>query len=151
MKRLALLAVLLCGGVIALAGCSGGGEQAPSEGATPASQEQESAPEEAAPVGDADTNAAASAGGVEDGGLAGSKWHIAGYILEFKDAPQVQISGDEVPIEGGVTGEYSIASDGAITVGAVGQSYTGTWDGKILVFEGIEATCTEGPWAASQG
>jgi len=112
------------------------------------------APEEPSPVGSAlpvppDGPAATPASGSTEGvastdageaaGLVGTTWEIGPYVLEFREPPEVQISGDAVPIPGGVKGQYSV-KDGVIEVGAVGQSKAGTWDGTTLVMDGVEGT-----------
>ena len=70
--------------------------------------------------------------------LAGTTWEVGKYVLKFDEEPKVHISGEAVPIPGGVNGQYSV-KDGAITVGAAGQSKSGTWDGSALVLEGVNA------------
>lgn len=83
----------------------------------------------------------ATPGAAED--LAGTTWEVEGYVLAFEDPPDVHISGEAVPFPGGVDGEFSV-ENGIIRVGALGRYERGTWDGTVLVFEGMEAVKTAG-------
>ncbi len=105
----------------------------PAEPANPPTPPQTNAP--AASAADGAANPAAPGAYAS---LAGTAWEVGKYVLEFSEEPKVHISGEAVPIPGGINGQYSV-KDGAITVGAAGQSKSGTWDGSSLVLEGVNA------------
>ena len=75
------------------------------------------------------------AGSVDE--LIGTKWAIDDFVLEFREGGEVHVSGDGVPIPGGVLGEYSV-TEGVVEVSAAGQTHRGIWDGERLEMSGFE-------------
>jgi len=73
------------------------------------------------------------------GSLRDSTWEVGGFELQFGEAPQVHVSGDAVPIPGGVDGFYTIDTEGVVEVRALGQAKSGVWDGERLMVDGAEA------------
>lgn len=120
------LALLCMISVVFLAGCS---QPADKEAGTP-----DAAPDSGARPQQTDAAAAE--------GLPGTKWEIGPYVLEFKDPPDVHISGEGVPVPNGVNGSYAV-KDGQITVSAAGESHKGTWDGASLVIDGVNGKKAE--------
>lgn len=145
-----LLATLLVGVfVVVMAGCSGGAKDAaPAGGGT----EETVAPP---PAGTVETPPAALAdpaveapGGTAAAdpaaagatGLAGTKWQLGEYVVDFKDDGKVLVKGGQIAtlMPDGAEGEYKV-EDGKFSVSVLGQSFNGTWDGSKLVVDGNEA------------
>ena len=145
-----LLATLLVGVfVVVMAGCSGGAKDAaPAGGGT----EETVAPP---PAGTVETPPAATAdpaveapGGTAAAdpaaagatGLAGTKWQLGEYVVDFKDDGKVLVKGGQIAtlMPDGAEGEYKV-EDGKFSVSVLGQSFNGTWDGSKLVVDGNEA------------
>jgi len=145
-----LLATLLVGVfVVVMAGCSGGAKDAaPAGGGT----EETVAPP---PAGTVETPPAAAAdpaveapGGTAAAdpaaagatGLAGTKWQLGEYVVDFKDDGKVLVKGGQIAtlMPDGAEGEYKV-EDGKFSVSVLGQSFNGTWDGSKLVVDGNEA------------
>lgn len=121
-----LLATLLVGVfVVVMAGFSGGAKDA-----APADPAVE------APGGTAAADPAA-AGAT---GLAGTKWQLGEYVVDFKDDGKVLVKGGQIAtlMPDGAEGEYKV-EDGKFSVSVLGQSFNGTWDGSKLVVDGNEA------------
>ncbi len=152
MKR--LLTLLLVGVfMVGMAGCSGdtkdaapagsdaGESVAPaSEGASAeVSDDLSEAPGEEAGETPGET-AAAEPAAAGTTGLAGTKWQLGDYEIDFKDEGKVLVKGGQIAtlVPDGAEGEYKV-EDGKFSVSILGQSFNGTWDGSKLVVDGNEA------------
>ena len=73
-------------------------------------------------------------------GLAGTKWQLGEYVVDFKDDGKVLVKGGQIAtlMPDGAEGEYKV-EDGKFSVSVLGQSFNGTWDGSKLVVDGNEA------------
>jgi len=81
--------------------------------------------------------AASSSSGADASSLMGTTWEIGDYVLNFREPPNVHISGEAVPLPGGVMGDYKVEGN-RIEISAVGKTYAGFWDGEHLVVDGVE-------------
>ncbi len=85
---------------------------------------------------------AGCSGGAKDAapGLAGTKWQLGEYVVDFKDDGKVLVKGGQIAtlMPDGAEGEYKV-EDGKFSVSVLGQSFNGTWDGSKLVVDGNEA------------
>ena len=71
-------------------------------------------------------------------GLSGSKWQLDEITLEFGAPPDLAISGDALPFGKPAKGEFKV-HDGIIEIAAFGRTRAGTWDGRSMVIDGIDA------------
>lgn len=71
-------------------------------------------------------------------GLVGSSWQLDEITLEFGAPPALTVSGKALPFGKPVKGEFSVR-DGIIEITAFGRARAGTWDGRALVIDGIDA------------
>jgi len=146
MKNYVFLCLALAA-VITFAACSSPEpEPKPSEPpiATPAPEEKapaaapEPAPEpEAAP---APEEAAPAEPAVAGGTLVGSTWKIGEFTATFKDDTTVSLKGGPLAAiaPNGLDAKYTLA-DGKLTVKAMGQTKSGTFDGTNLIIDGDTA------------
>ena len=135
--------------VVVMAGCSGcAKDAAPAGGGTaetvapPPAGTGETPP--AAPADPAveapGGTAAADPAAAGATGLAGTKWQLGEYVVDFKDDGKVLVKGGQIAtlMPDGAEGEYKV-EDGKFSVSVLGQSFNGTWDGSKLVVDGNEA------------
>ena len=69
--------------------------------------------------------------------LVDTTWELGPYVVAFQPENKTLVTGRGVPIPGGVQGEYEASPDGIVRVSAAGQTHYGTWDGSILVMDGV--------------
>lgn len=152
MKLWSILSLAMCM-VIGLGACTGGGTD-PTEpevdapAVEPAPEADLAAPAEpaavsvtpaepAAPVEPA-APADAAAAPAAASGLEGSTWKLGEFVITFNDASTITVKGGPLGEGEGVPGTYTV-ENGNITINAVNQSKTGTWDGTALVIDGTTA------------
>lgn len=71
-------------------------------------------------------------------GLSGTKWQLDDIVLEFGTPPDLVISGDAVPFGKPLNAKY-VVNNGIIEITAMGKTRAGTWDGRAMVIDGIDA------------
>ena len=71
-------------------------------------------------------------------GLVGSTWQLDEITLEFGAPPALTISGKALPFGKPAKGEF-VVHDGIIEITAFGRARGGTWDGRSMVIDGIDA------------
>ena len=159
MKNLLTLAMVL-GLSLVLVAC-GGQQASESAPATPAPSEEanavveeaaeaaegsgakmEEAVEEAAPAAEEAPAESPAAAGDDLNGLVGTSWAFEdGTSITVKDSETAVIKGGVVALiaPDGLDAKLSF-EDGNVTISAMGQSRTGTWDGETLEIDGNAAT-----------
>lgn len=168
MKTWTLLAPLCA--MLVVAGCSKpASDTKPAVGETPATPPGQpaqavtdappAAPEPApapaadavpAPTPDGAATPAAEAPASDDArlqALIGTKWKFEDFDIHFKDAETVHLNGGPLTMitaGKGLDATYQY-EDGAITITAMGQTKTGTWDGEKLVVDGTTVERLETP------
>lgn len=149
MKKWSIVCLAACL-MISMAACTSGGTD-PTEaedGAAAPAPETESAaaiepapatPEPAAAVTTPDAAPAETvAAPAAATGLEGTTWKIDEFTVAFKDATTINVKGGPLGDGEGIPGTYTV-ENGAITINAMGQSKSGTWDGTNLSIDNTPA------------
>ncbi len=142
MRKTMLVSVVV---LLALGLCACGGkseEPAPAPAAPPAATPP-APPAATPPAPPALPAAAAAAAPVADVSdpihqkLIGTAWTVGDFEIAFQDAAGILLKGGPLKdiAPNGLKGQYTY-KDGAVTITAMGQSKTGTWDGEKLVIDG---------------
>ncbi len=71
-------------------------------------------------------------------GLVGTTWQLEGLSVEFAAPPKLTISGKGTPFGEPLVGEF-VVHDGIIEISAAGHTRAGTWDGRSMVIDGMDA------------
>jgi hypothetical protein len=146
-----VLVALLAGiFVIAMTGCGGQAQDtpAPEEEADETTMSEPGGTPEEPPVavetpttpGEPATETAEAEAAEGSASLAGTKWKVKEYELDFKDAEKVLIKGGQVAtlMPDGIEVPYKVEGD-KLTVDVFGDKYEGTWDGEKLIVMDEEA------------
>lgn len=137
MKKTILVSVVMLL-ALGLSACGGKSEEPAPASAKPQAATPPAPPAGASPAAPA-AELAESASDPLHQKLIDSAWTIGDFQIRFLDAAGILLKGGPLKdiAPNGLKGQYTY-KDGVVTISAMGQTKTGTWDGEKLVIDGKE-------------
>ena len=71
-------------------------------------------------------------------GLSHSTWKLDDIVLEFGTPPELTITGKGTPFGKPLKGSYTV-QNGIVEITALGHTRAGTWNGRAMVIDGMDA------------